>query len=127
MNNKEDFGLDEYERTQHDIDEDEIEDDEEIDYENFNKASDFDVDEDYLEEEYSLDNKNSSSTYDRETIIKYLTWFGRVGIVIALALSAYFISRGRIKDLLLYILLLVTSYFVGYYTMYLIDKRKNQS
>ena len=131
MNKKDDFGLEEYDGKQHDLDEDYDEDEqqEELDYEKFNKTNDFDVDEDYDDgEEWTLE--KNQETIDEDSmnkIMTFLTWFGRVGIVIALILIAYYISRGNIKGLILYLLLLVASYFGGYFLMYFIDKVRNPS
>ena len=131
MNKKDDFGLEEYDGKQHDLDEDYDEDEqqEELDYEKFNKTNDFDVDEDYDDgEEWTLE--KNQETIDEDSmnkIMTFLTWFGRVGIVIALILIAYYISHGNIKGLILYLLLLVASYFGGYFLMYFIDKVRNPS
>ena len=131
MNKKEDFGLEEYDGKHHDLDEDydEEEQQEEIDYEKFNKTNDFDVDEDYDNgEEWTLERNQEIIDEDSmNKIMTFLTWFGRVGIVIALILIAYYISHGNIKGLILYLLLLVASYFGGYFLMYFIDKVRNPS
>ena len=124
MDKKEDFGLEEYDGKHHDLDED-IDDDKEkvdIDYQNFNHPGDFDVDEDYLEDEYSpesLDNHYRDDLSSLDTLRSFFKWFGIVGMIIAFILVIYFISRGKILGLILYLLLLVGSYFLGYFLMFL--------
>lgn len=44
----------------------------------------------------------------------FWTWFRRIGIVIAVILSAYYLTQGLLKDLFLYLLLLVLAFGFGY-------------
>ena len=135
MNNKEDFGLDEYERTQHDIDEDYdsnyvVNTDDEDNYEDFIKVQD-DKTEKYYD---SIDEDNDSSdeesnsfyTYDNKNIYKFLSIFISifkwVGVAIAVVLISYFITQGNIKSLLIYILGLVFAFFFGYFFMFILNK-----
>ena len=94
----------------------------EADYDNFTKVEavdskdlDDDSDEDEIEEEYK----------DNSSLMKYLeifsVWFRRLGIVIAVILIAVFITRGEMKNLLLYFLGLVASFIFGYGFMYILN------
>jgi hypothetical protein len=116
------FKIDDYDGKHHDLEAD-ISDDEvkvDIDYQNFNRPGDFDVDEDYLEEEYSpenLDNHYKDDLSALDSLSTIFKWFGIIGMIIAFILVIYFISRGKILGLILYLLLLVGSYFLGYFLM----------
>ena len=62
-----------------------------------------------------------SSSYaftENEELMDFLAifwiWFRRIGIIIAVILIAYFITKGLFKDLFMYILLLVGSFFFGF-------------
>lgn len=114
--------IDDYDGKHHDIDEN-INDDKvdvDINYQNFTHPRDFDVDEDYLEEEYSpenLDNHYNDNLSVLDTLSNIFKWIGIIGMIIALILVVYFISRGKILGLILYLLLLVGCYFLGYFLM----------
>ncbi len=93
-----------------------------VSYEEFNKTQKVEVDD---EEEDELDTKVSvkKTTYYEPTLIStILTWFIRIGIVIAVILVAYYITKGMFKDLFFYILLLLLSFGLGFGIMAVIDK-----
>ena len=126
MAENKDIELDDYEGYK-DIDDDieEAETEEEINYDEFNTPNDFDVEEDYkdgeeLSFEKEIDDLEKNGKYDG--LITFFKWFGVVGIIIALILIAYFITKGNISGLFFYILLLVISYYLGYYVTYALDK-----
>lgn len=95
----------------------------ESDYDNFTKVKTVDpkelksdLDDDYeIEEEYK----------DNSSLMRFLAifsvWFRRIGVVIAVILIAVFITRGEMKNLLLYILGLVASFIFGYGFMYILN------
>ena len=103
-----------------------------VSYEDFNKATD------------ALDDTDEVATTKTETTKKavkktkeepeetyqdgwvdllsfFWTWFRRIGIVIAVILVAYFLTQGLLKDLFLYLLLLILAFFFGYGFMALIN------
>lgn len=57
----------------------------------------------------------------------FWTWVRRLGVVIMIVLSAYYITQGMFKDLFLYLLMLVVAYFFGYGFMFVLTKlRENR-
>ena len=103
----------------------------EEEYNNFFKVDDdlSDTDDDYVEDysnDYVEDNYNSSKKHEDNSLYKFLNIFLVVfkwlGIAIAVVLIAYFITQGKIKSLLLYILGLIISFFFGYFFMYILNK-----
>lgn len=85
-------------------------------YETKNEKETFvDVESDDDEVEYNDEN----STFMKILSI-FSVWFSRLGIAIAIILIAVFISQGKFKSLLLYILCLVVSFFFGYFFMFLL-------
>ncbi len=97
-----------------------------VSYEDFNKPTKVVVEDDDDEEKVvvtkTVKKKKTSSAYsritDNEELIDFLAifwiWFRRIGIIIAVILIAYFITKGLFKDLFMYILLLVGSFFFGF-------------
>ena len=73
------------------------------------------------------DEDNPAYTYDSSSSLYkflsiFLVVFKWLGIAIAVVLIAYFITQGRIKSLLLYILGLVVAFFFGYFFMFLLNR-----
>ncbi len=103
-------------------------------YEDFNKVNDYDDDYDEDDDTEEITTKtthkkrtsSSNSLIQNEGLMDFLsffwTWFRRLGIVIAVILIAYFLTKGMFKDLFLYILLLVASFFFGFGFMAVINK-----
>ena len=101
-------------------------------YEDFNKVNQVEDDDEEVEvvtTKTTTRKKKSSNTNSfirNETLMDFLsffwTWFRRLGIVIAVILIAYFITKGMFKDLFQYILLLVVSFFFGFGFMALINR-----
>jgi len=95
-------------------------------YEDFNKAEEIiiededDDDDDDAIKQTTTKKKTSVETrlIENEGLMEGLSifwlWFRRIGIVIAVILVAYYITKGLFKDLLMYILLLVVSFFFGF-------------
>ena len=114
--------------------------DKEKEYEEFFKVNE--DEEEFTEEEVKTtkyETKNEKDTFvdvesddedeveyndENSTFMKILSifsvWFSRLGIAIAIILIAVFISQGKFKSLLLYILCLVVSFFFGYFFMFLL-------
>ena len=111
-----------------------------VSYEDFNKANHVvveDDDDDEPEEVHTTKTvtkkktttvtkqKEESGILANEGLMDFLTffwtWFRRIGIVIAVILMAYFLTEGLIKDLFLYILLLIAAFFFGYGFMAVIN------
>ena len=135
---KEDIELEDYEGYK-DIDDDENEDDEEIkvdaeiNYDDFNKPNDFDIEADYEEEQQQLtfntkkEKIKTRFTYENtRSLVSFFKIYGFIGIIIALILISYFITKGNFTGLFLYILLLIGSYFLGYFVMSALDKPKTE-
>ena len=110
---------------------DDVYTEDEEEYNNFFKVDDdlSDTDDDYVEDysnDYVEDNYNSSKKHEDNSLYKFLNIFLVVfkwlGIAIAVVLIAYFITQGKIKSLLLYILGLIISFFFGYFFMYILNK-----
>lgn len=95
-------------------------------YEDFNKAEEIIIEDDDDEDENvaikktTTKKKTSVETrlIENEGLMEGLSifwlWFRRIGIVIAVILVAYYITKGLFKDLFMYILLLVVSFFFGF-------------
>lgn len=101
--------------------------DDESEYENFFKVDSDTEDYDDDTEEYNDSDVESKYTYDSDSpLISFLSvfskWFRIIGVVIAIILSAYFITQGKFKSLFLYILGLVVAFFFGYFFMYFLNK-----
>ena len=94
-----------------------------VGYEDFNKVNDSYEDE---YEEIPVEKKSNHSFSLDSNFIDYLsifwTWFRRIGIAIAILLSAYYITQGMFKDFFLYILLLVAAFFFGFGFMFFLNK-----
>lgn len=137
---KKDFDLELEEYIDEDYDEnfysvnskkDDVYTEDEEEYNNFFKVDDdlSDTDGAYVEDysnDYVEDNYNSSKKHEDNSLYKFLNIFLVVfkwlGIAIAVVLIAYFITQGKIKSLLLYILGLIISFFFGYFFMYILNK-----
>lgn len=50
------------------------------------------------------------------------TWFGRVGIIIAVVLILYFLFTAKFTTMILYVVGLVGAFFFGYLFMYLLER-----
>lgn len=138
-NKNEDLILDEYDDTGDDVFynvdtgiSSKINSIEEEEYENFFKNDEYEdsYEDDYTEYENDIDDDVEDSKYetiekDNSNIMKYLNifsiWFRRIGIVIAVILIALFITQGKVKTLLLYILGLIVSFLFGYGFMYVLS------
>ena len=91
-------------------------------YVDANTEDDYDTEDDESDEE-----EDPAYTYDSSSpLYKFLSLFLVVfkwlGIAIAVVLIAYFITQGKIKSLLLYILGLVVAFFFGYFFMFLLNR-----
>ena len=134
---EEDFELEDYDGYEN-IDDDkdvESETEEDIDYDDFNKPGDFEVDEYENEDEdeddndvsFSVEKKKKSSHIEEDiyvthpTLMMFLKWFGYLGVIIALFLIAYHITKGNYGSLLIYVLVLIGAYFLGYFLASAID------
>lgn len=103
----------------------------EEEYNNFFKVDDdlSDNDDVHVEDysdNYVEENNNFNKKREDNSLYKFLNIFLVVfkwlGIAIAVVLIAYFITQGKIKSLLLYILGLIISFFFGYFFMYILNK-----
>lgn len=112
-----------------------------VSYEDFNKINEIEDDEDDEYDEYedisvpkTVRKKKSTQNIsaveeklmENEELMDILSvfwiWFRRIGIIIAIILVAYFITKGMIKDLFLYFLLLVVAFVFGFGFMAIINK-----
>lgn len=97
--------------------------DDESNYSDFINVREYD---DSDEESFSDEDDDVQNCKEKNDFMYYLsffsTWFRRIGIAIAVVLIAVFISQGKMKTLLLYILGLVASFFFGYFFMFLLNK-----
>lgn len=104
-----------------------------VNYEDFNKVKKVEEADDDDDEvvEVTAKKKSSSNSFESKIIENeglidilsfFWTWFRRLGIVIAVILIAYYITQGLMKDLILYLLLLVLAFFFGYGFMAIINK-----
>lgn len=50
------------------------------------------------------------------------TWFGRVGIIIAILLILYFLFTAKFTTMILYVVGLIGAFFFGYLFMYLLER-----
>ena len=75
---------------------------------------------DNIYEEYETDGENFTNLF-----LLISTWFGRIGIIVAIILVLYFIFNEKFINLILYIIGLVVAYFFGYGFMYLLEKYSN--
>ena len=112
-----------------------------VSYEDFNKPGEI-IDDDEYDDEYddvpeakvtSTKKKTVQKTsaveeklMENEELMDFLMvfwmWFRRIGIIVAIILIAYFITKGMMKDLLLYLLLLVVAFGFGFGFMAIINK-----
>lgn len=102
----------------------------EEEYNNFFKVDDdFSDDSEIYDDDYTNDyeeDKDYNKKREDSPLYKFLNIFLVVfkwlGIAIAVVLIAYFITQGKIKSLLLYILGLIVSFFFGYFFMYILNR-----
>lgn len=98
--------------------------DDESNYNDFIKIREYDDSDD--EDDDDEDEEDIKRYNEKNGIMYYLglflTWFRYIGIAIAVVLIAVFISQGKMKTLLLYILGLVAAFFFGYFFMFLLNK-----
>ena len=130
MRRKKEFELEEY-------------DDYDFDYENLNNTSydysdyetfnqiDNNYEDDSIDEEVVGEETHTkkADSYESNNFISILsivsTWFIRIGIAIAIILIAFFVVKGQISNLLLYIVCLIASFFFGYFFMFILVKYGN--
>ena len=130
MRRKKEFELEEY-------------DDYDFDYENLNNTSydysdyetfnqiDNNYEDDSIDEEVVGEETHTkkADSYESNNFISILsivsTWFIRIGIAIAIILIAFFVVKGQISNLLLYIVGLMASFFFGYFFMFILVKYGN--
>ena len=55
------------------------------------------------------------------------TWFGRVGIIIAILLILYFLFTAKFTTMILYVVGLIGAFFFGYLFMYLLERFTNSN
>lgn len=55
------------------------------------------------------------------------TWFGRVGIIIAIMLILYFLFTAKFTTMVLYVVGLIGAFFFGYLFMYLLERFTNSN
>ena len=90
-----------------------------VSYEEFNKAQDEDDDAEKVVTTKTVTTKKVVTKKKEEPEEEYhegwvdllsffWTWFRRIGIVIAVILVAYYLTQGLLKDLFLYLLLLIS-------------------
>lgn len=84
-----------------------------------NKVEIEDTDSDDLYEDYEASDDNDNLT---DIFLLIATWFGRIGIILAIVLVLYFLFNKKITTLLLYIIGLLVAYIFGYIFMYLLEK-----
>lgn len=76
---------------------------------------------DNVNEEYeALDEDLGGDMISTFTLIS--TWFGRVGIIIAVVLILYFLFTAKFTTMILYVVGLVGAFFFGYLFMYLLER-----
>ena len=92
--------------------------DDSTDYNSYEEASIVEEDEEEVDPAYTYD--STSPLY--KFLAMFLVVFKWLGIAIAIVLIAYFITQGRIKSLLLYILGLVIAFFFGYFFMFILNR-----
>ena len=112
-----------------------------VSYEDFTKPTEVSEEEFEVEEDDEFEDEDSSTKahskkndsledriMDNDNLMDFLTvfwiWFRRIGIILAIIVSAYYLVHGMFKDLFLYLILLVAAYFFGYGFMYLFDHYK---
>ena len=88
---------------------------------------------DYINED-EIKNKEDEETLDEDlggdmififTLIS--TWFGRVGIIIAILLILYFLFTAKFTTMFLYVVGLIGAFFFGYLFMYLLERFTNSN
>ncbi len=97
-------------------------------YQDFNKVEDSNDDEDDYSTKVTVDTKKENTSVPilspiaLSILSTFSKWFRIFGIIIAIILCAYYIAMGYFKDLFYYLLLLVGSFFFGYFFVYLLEK-----
>lgn len=113
-----------------DEEEDVIEVDDESSYDEFNTVQEIDWEQEEAEleeeEEEVKHIENTKKSYSSEDSLFYRvfptvsSWFGIIGVILAVIIMIYFILHGSVKSLLLFMLMLVASYGLGYVCMFFI-------
>ncbi len=107
----------EYDDT-YDISDDE---DYEVEYDDAgNNSLEVESDDNVNEEYEALDEDLGGDMISTFTPIS--TWFGRVGIIIAVVLILYFLFTAKFTTMILYVVGLVGAFFFGYLFMYLLER-----
>ncbi len=107
----------EYDDT-YDISDDE---DYEVEYDDAgNNSLEVESDDNVNEEYEALDEDLGGDMISTFTLIS--TWFGRVGIIIAVVLILYFLFTAKFTTMILYVVGLVGAFFFGYLFMYLLER-----
>ena len=109
----------EYEDTYEDLD-DEDDNEYEVQYDDSNNSLEVESDDNIDEEYETLDEDLGGDMISTFTLIS--TWFGRVGIIIAVILILYFLFTAKFTTMILYIVGLVGAFFFGYIFMYLLER-----
>ena len=116
-----------------------VDDNEEYYYEDDNDLTTKNIDnsDDYYYEdgdnEVEIEDTGSDDLYDDyetsddndnliDIFLFIATWFGRIGIILAIVLVLYFLFNKKITTLLFYIIGISVAYFFGYVFMYLLEK-----
>ena len=111
-----------------DTDDDEIiEVEDESNYDNFNTVQeiDWDAEEEIEEEEEEPVEVQHHKTTSEDSLFYRVfptvsSWFGTIGVILAIIIILSFILHGSVKSLLLFLLMLVASYGLGYICMFFI-------
>ncbi len=99
----------------------EYDDDYEVEFDDAsNNSLEVESDDNVSEEYETLDEDLGGDMISTFTLIS--TWFGRVGIIIAIVLILYFLFTAKFTTMILYVVGLVGAFFFGYLFMYLLER-----
>ncbi len=107
----------EYDDTYENLDDDDYE----VEFDDAgNNSLEVESDDNVSEEYEALDEDLGGDMISTFTLIS--TWFGRVGIIIAVVLILYFLFTAKFTTMILYVVGLVGAFFFGYLFMYLLER-----
>ncbi len=107
----------EYDDTYENLDDDDYE----VEFDDAsNNSLEVESDDNVSEEYETLDEDLGGDMISTFTLIS--TWFGRVGIIIAIVLILYFLFTAKFTTMILYVVGLVGAFFFGYLFMYLLER-----
>lgn len=107
----------EYDDTYENLDDDDYE----VEFDDAsNNSLEVESDDNVSEEYETLDEDLGGDMISTFSLIS--TWFGRVGIIIAIVLILYFLFTAKFTTMILYVVGLVGAFFFGYLFMYLLER-----